>query len=104
MPEAAGAQPVKRRPGRPRKSPPPESAAPTKAAEADETPEVESTAPDSPEASAPPVHPESKAPAKPAFPADDRIGQEVDPAWSSISFPDDRQYRIEDGVIVERVR
>lgn len=34
---------------------------------------------------------------------DERIGTEVaDPRWNAISFPDGRQYRVEDGVIAER--
>lgn len=40
----------------------------------------------------------------PAPPADERIGQKVaDDRWSSISFPDGREYHCENGVIVERV-
>lgn len=43
--------------------------------------------------------------AKSKFPADERVGQSVDnPAWTGITFPDDREYRVENGVIVERIR
>jgi hypothetical protein len=39
-----------------------------------------------------------------APPADERIGQKVaDDRWTSIGFPDGREYRCENGVIVERV-
>lgn len=37
-------------------------------------------------------------------PADPRIGEAVDPAALSISFPDGTEYRCENGTIVERVR
>lgn len=81
MPEET--QPPKRGPGRPRKVPV------ASASVAD---------------SAPPPADEWKTSA-PVFPADERIGQHVDdPSWTAISFPDDRQYRIENGVIAERVR
>ena len=42
----------------------------------------------------------------PTFPADERIGQTVaDSRWTAISYSDDdRQYRVENGVIVERTR
>lgn len=66
------AQPEKRRPGRPRK-----------------TPEVEPAV-------------ESGSEERVRFPSDERIGQSVDPAWVRIGFMDGRQYRIENGVIVER--
>lgn len=72
------AQPVKRRPGRPRKAP-----------------------------ESPPAEPviELESTGERALPADERIGEHVDdPRWTAIVFPDDRQYRIENGVIVERVR
>lgn len=81
MPEET--QPPKRGPGRPRKVP----AATPSAAD-----------------SAPQPADEWKTNA-PVFPADERIGQHVDdPNWTAIVFQDDRQYRVEDGVIVERVR
>lgn len=85
MPDAAE-QPVKRRPGRPRKNPLP--------AEVPATPDTVAA---------------EVAPAKPAKPAPkdpsgERIGQEVDDdRYSSVVFPDGSQYRIENGVIVERV-
>jgi hypothetical protein len=42
---------------------------------------------------------------RPLDPDDPRIGQECDPDWSVVAFSDtDRQYRCENGVIVERVR
>jgi hypothetical protein len=67
-------QPVRRRPGRPRKEP-------VTAAPRENTVE------------APPKREND----------DERIGIEVqDPRWNAISFPDGRQYRVEDGVIVER--
>jgi hypothetical protein len=79
MPEDAESQPVKRGPGRPRK---------VAAPKVDVSPPAD----------------EWKTSA-PVFPADERIGQHVDdPNWTAIVFQDDRQYRIEDGVIVERVR
>jgi hypothetical protein len=78
-------QPAKRRPGRPRKNPAP--------AEASATPDTVAA---------------EVAPAKPAKPApkdpsDERIGQEVDGGYTSIVFPDGAQYRVEDGVIMEKV-
>lgn len=83
MSEVAEPLPVKRGPGRPRKvAAVPQAEPESSPADAWKTPE----------------------PAK--FPPDERIGQRVaDPRWSSISYSDDqREYRIEDGVIVERVR
>lgn len=77
MPET----PARRSPGRPRKVP--DAAKPSVAVA---EPVVEETP-------------------RPSDPADERIGQVVDdPAWTSIVFMDDSQYRIVDGVIVERVR
>lgn len=71
------AKPVKRAPGRPRKIA-------VKAAE--EVADV------------------WKTPDPMEFPADERVGQRVaDDRWTSISFDDGRSYRVEDGVIVERV-
>lgn len=98
------AQPVKRRPGRPRKMPVPEVETPKPATDL-EVGEPELPAEPDP-AAKPLAEPAPPAPesSKPKFPADERIGEEADPAWTSISFSDDRQYRIEDGVIVERVR
>lgn len=87
MPEET--QPPKRGPGRPRK---------VQAAVVAPSAEV---AP--PEADAPPPD-EWKTPESAKFPPDERIGQHVGSGYSSISYSDDRQYRIEDGVIVERVR
>jgi hypothetical protein len=90
MPEET--QPPKRGPGRPRK---------VQAAVV--APSVEPV----PTELAPPADEwKTSAPTAPAFPPDERIGQTVDnPAWTSISYSvDDRQYRIENGVIVERVR
>lgn len=50
--------------------------------------------------SAEPTEPHSKA----KFASDERVGTRVDdPSWNWISFPDGRQYRIEDGVIAERM-
>lgn len=78
-------QPAKRRPGRPRKVVEP-------AAE----PVAEHV-----EHAEPAVLPAPKA----ALPGDDRIGQRVDdPRWTGITFEDNREYRVENGVIVERVR
>lgn len=91
------AEPVKRRPGRPRKNPAPEIVAESDpAAKAlDEPKPLVDVAPE-------PVIEEKS---HPSDPNDERIGQLVDPAWKSISYStDDRQYRIEDGVIVERMR
>jgi hypothetical protein len=41
--------------------------------------------------------------AKPALPGDDRIGRYVGHC-EHITFEDDMEYRVEDGVIAERVR
>lgn len=73
--------PVKRRPGRPRRHPLPL---------AEVTPDVVA-------AELAPVAPQ------PAKPADDRIGDEVDPRAEAIGFDDGRTYRCADGVIVERL-
>lgn len=83
MSEVAEPLPVKRGPGRPRK--------------VAIAPQAE---PDPPPADA------WKTPEPAKFPQDERIGQQVaNPAWTEISFSDDdRQYRIENGLIVERVR
>jgi hypothetical protein len=94
MPDAAE-QPVKRRPGRPRKNPLP----------------VGGTAKVTPDSIAAEALAAATA-AKPAAtqattksgPADERIGQSVDDdRYTSIVFPDGAQYRIEAGVIAERV-
>lgn len=70
------AQPVKRAPGRPRKVP------------------VER----------PGVVEEVPVEGSPLFEPDERVGQKVDDErWVSISFDDGRSYRVENGVIVERV-
>lgn len=69
-------QSAKRRPGRPRKS----------AAEVGESPVADTEEP------------------VPSDPTDERIGEKVDPDWRAIVFMDDSQYRVENGVIVERVR
>lgn len=45
--------------------------------------------------------PEPKVEVK-SDPDDPRIGRSVDPAWSQISFADG-EYRIEGGVIVEKI-
>lgn len=67
-------QPMSRGPGRPRKNPDPEP----------ETREAKD---------------------KPTFPPDERVGQPVaDSRWTEISFDDGQSYRIEEGVIVERIR
>lgn len=72
------AQPVKRRPGRPRKV----------------TPEAAVVDP-----------PDAWRTSPGPFAGDDRIGDSVDnPAWTAITFDDNREYRVENGVIVERVR
>lgn len=82
-------QPVKRRPGRPRKNPLP---AEVPAADAIDTP------------AEPAPKPTAKAKPAPSDPDDERIGQEADdPRYTSVVFPDGAQYRIEDGVIVERM-
>lgn len=70
------AQPARRRPGRPRK-----------------TPILE-----------PAVKP-AESQSESRFPPDERVGMKVaDSRWTRIGYPDDREYLIEDGVIVERVR
>lgn len=75
------AQPAKRRPGRPRKSPPSESV--TQLGEPEPVDVVEAVQ---------------------VGPTDDRIGEHVDdPRWRSISYPDGRQYRVENGIVVELV-
>ena len=85
MPDAAD-QPMKRRPGRPRKSPLP------------------ATDPVTPDSLAAEVVAGKVAKPTPKDPDDERIGQEADdPRYTSIVFPDGAQYRIEAGVIVERV-
>lgn len=76
MSSPAEAQPDKRRPGRPRKQ------VETKVVDEPEEPVVERV----------------------RFPSDERIGQSVDPTWIRIGFMDGRQYRIENGVIVERTQ
>jgi hypothetical protein len=39
------------------------------------------------------------------FPADENVGERVTlPGCTGITFPDGREYRVENGVIVERVR
>lgn len=84
MPDAAE-QPVKRRPGRPRKNPLP------------------TTAPVTPDTLAAEVVADKLPKPTPRDPGDERIGQEVDDdRYTSIVFPDGAQYRIEAGVIVER--
>lgn len=75
--------PPKRGPGRPRKV-----AAATPQAEVEAAPPADAW----------------KTPESPKFPPDERIGQHFDSGYSAVVFPDDRQYRIENGVIVERVR
>lgn len=74
--------PPKRGPGRPRKAPAatPQAEVESPPADAWKTPE----------------------PAK--FPPDERIGLDVGSGYLAIAYSDDRQYRVEDGVIVERVR
>lgn len=72
------AKPVKRAPGRPRKTP-------VVAKAAEEVADV------------------WKTPDPVKFPPDERVGQQVaDERWTSIGFEDGRSYRVEDGVIVER--
>lgn len=83
MPDAAE-QPVKRRPGRPRKNPLP--------------PPVET--PPSPDTVAAEVEP---ATAPKAEPEDERIGLEVHPLASHVGYDDGRNYRCKDGVIVELI-
>lgn len=82
------AQPVKRRPGRPRKNPlpPAETVEVTPDSVAVETVAVAETPAD-----------------EPAAPADERIGTEVHPLASHIGYDDGRQYRCEGGLIVERL-
>lgn len=76
----AQAQPARRRPGRPRKAPVPSE------------PAIESS-----EAA---KHLSVKAAL-----SDERVGQMVDvPDCERITFHDDREYRVENGVIVERMR
>lgn len=83
--------PVKRRPGRPRKNP-----LPAEAPAAD--------AIDTPAEPAPQPAAATKAKPAPSDPSDERIGQEADdPRCTSVVFPDGTQYRVEDGVIVERM-
>lgn len=78
MPEEV--QPAKRGPGRPRKTP---------------ALDVEDT-----------VEPIAEVPVpQHALWIDERVGQRVDnPAWVGFTFEDDREYRVANGVIVERVR
>lgn len=77
MSEVEEVQPAKRGPGRPRKPPVAEGAVEPIAGEV-------------------PQH---------ALWIDERVGQRVDnPAWVGFTFEDDREYRVVNGVIVERVR
>jgi len=76
-------QPVKRRPGRPRKNPLP--------------------AEESVEAPAGAVEETDTADATPAAQADERIGLEVHPLASHIGYDDGRQYLCKDGVIVKLI-
>lgn len=49
---------------------------------------------------------ESESPsveARPSDPADGRIGTDVHPDATAVGFDDGSQYRVEDGVLVERV-
>ena len=73
--------PVKRGPGRPRKTA--------------VAPKVEST---------PPADEwKTSEPEPVAVPADPRIGQECDPSWSAVGYGDGTSYLCRDGKIVERV-
>jgi hypothetical protein len=83
--------PVKRRPGRPRKHPLPL---------AEVTPDVVAAAIATAAAA---IDSPVVAPEKSAEPADDRIGDEVDPRAEAIGFDDGRTYRCDGGVIVERL-
>lgn len=83
MPDIETAQPAKRGPGRPRKS---------AAAKVESSTNVE------------PVEDAWKTPVPTKLPPDERVGQQVaDDRWTSIGFDDGRSYRIENGVIVERI-
>lgn len=84
------AQPVKRRPGRPRKNPLPAEAA------AQVTPDSVAVETEAVAAVEEPV-------AKPVEPADERIGIEVHPLASHIGYDDGRTYRCAGGAIVERL-
>ena len=77
--------PAKRRPGRPRKHPLPAATV---------TPDIVAA---EVAAVAEPARP------APAAPADDRIGDEVDPRAEAIGFDDGRTYRCDGGKIVERL-
>jgi hypothetical protein len=80
MPEVAESLPVKRGPGRPRKV-----AAPKVDAQPDDAWKT--------------------SPPAPSIPSDERVGERVDvPGCTGYTFPDDREYRVENGVIVERIR
>lgn len=81
-------QPVKRRPGRPRKNPLPVGVTPDVVAA--ETVDAEAVA-------------NEKPTAKKSEPADERIGLEVHPLASHIGYDDGRQYLCKDGVIVELI-
>ncbi len=85
MTEAA---PVKRGPGRPRKTSPP----------------VPTPSEPVPASAVAEEHKPRHAAVEPEMPVDPKIGQQVeDPRWTAIVFPDGAQYRVEAGVIVERV-
>lgn len=78
------AQPAKRRPGRPRKV--------LVASEPETVPDA-------------PPEPDAVEVSPRRILGDDRVGTPVDdPRCTGITFPDDREYRVENGVIVERVR
>jgi hypothetical protein len=81
--EAGAEQPVKRRPGRPRKNPAPPAKSPA--------------TPDTVAAEVEPVE-VAKAAAE-----DERIGAEVHPLATAVGFDDGSTYRCEDGKIVERL-
>lgn len=80
-------QPVKRRPGRPRKNPLPVEVTPDVVAA--ETVAAEAVA--------------NEKLAEKSEPEDERIGIEVHPLASHIGYDDGRQYRCEGGLIVERL-
>lgn len=78
MSDTDATQPVKRGPGRPRKTV-------VQPAEASASSDAWKTSD------------------KPVFPPDDRIGEDVDPRATQVGFDDGRTYRCENGKIVERV-
>lgn len=86
-------EPIKRRPGRPRKHPLPEAPAP----EVSETPEPSTEVP------AAPVEPKKDVKPPAEDPSDPHIGYECHPTASHVGFEDGSLYEAKDGFVVKRV-